>query len=149
GKGRNFDSQGGDPNYFSVGSHGMPVIDFDGNDFLRTNNTTNNPRNFIDGNGEFTLISVARYTSANGRVIGAGYNGPNWLFGFYGGGTNRGGHYDGWGSLDPAPIGNVSDTSWHLHANQMNVFSDATNPAGDWWRDGIRVTDDSRGTGDA
>ncbi len=150
GKNRDFDSFSGDPNLVTSSTHGGPAINFDGNDFLRTNNTTNNPRNFIDGNGEFTLISVARYTGGdNERVIGAAYNGHNWLFGFHGGSTNRGGHYDGWGSLDAAPVGYVTDANWHLHANQMNVFSDATNPAGDWWRDGVRLTDDSRGTGDS
>ena len=150
GKNRNFDSFNSDPVYTAFSTNGRPAIDFDGDDFLRTNNTTNNPRNFIDGNGEFTLISVARYTGGdNERIIAAGYNSHNWLFGFHGGSTNRNGHYDAWGSLDPAPVGFVTDFNWHLHANQMNVFSDATNPAGDWWRDGLRITDDSRGTADA
>lgn len=150
GNDRDFNSFNSDPSFVLAGTHGQPAINFDGDDFLRTNNTNNNPRNFIDGNGEFTLITVARYSGADReRVIGAGYNGHNWLFGFHGNSTNRNGHYDAWGSLDPAPIGNTTDTNWHLHANQMNVFSDATNPAGDWWRDGLRLTDDSRGTADS
>ena len=149
GNDRDFNSALGDPNYVSVSTNGAPAVNFDGNDAIRTNLTNNNPRNFIDGNGQFTLISVARYAGAQqGRVIAA-ETGHNWLFGFHGGSTNRNGHYDAWGSLDPAPVGFSSDTNWHLHANQMNVFNDVTNPAGDWWRDGTRVTDDSRGTADA
>lgn len=149
GKNHNFDSMLGDPNYVLTSTNGMPAVNFDGDDAIRTNLSNNNPRAFIDGNGEFTLLSVARYSGADRERVIAATSGHNWLFGFHGGSTNRGGHYDGWGSLDPAPVGNVSDTNWHLHANQMNVFSDVTNPAGDWWRDGVLLTNDGRGTGDA
>ena len=149
GKNRDFDSMLGDPNYVATGTHGRPTVNFDGNDALRTNLTNNNPRHFIDGNGEFTLISVARYSGATrGRVI-APVTGHNWLFGFHGSSSNNNGHYDGWGSQNPAPVGASNDTNWHLHANQMNVFSDVTNPAGDWWRDGLLATNDGRGTADA
>jgi hypothetical protein len=148
GKDRDFNSALSDPNYVLASTNGMPAVAFDGDDAIRTNITNNNPRAFIDGNGEFTLISVARYSGADRERVVAAVTGHNWLFGFHGGGTNRGGHYDGWGSLDAAPVGYVSDTNWHLHANQMNVFGDAVNPAGDWWRDGVLLTNDSRGTAD-
>ena len=148
GKGRDFDLPVGDPNYVLASTHGQPAVNFDGNDAIQLN-PLHNPRNFIDGNGEFTIISMARYSGATqGRVI-APRTSHNWLFGFHGGSSNRNGHYDGWGSQDPAPIGVSGDQNWHLHANQMNVFSDATNPAGDWFRDGLRLTNDGRGTGDA
>ncbi len=148
GKGRNFNDVLGDPNYVVSSTHGEPAVNFDGNDALRLN-AAFNPRTFIDGNGEFTLITVARYSgNTRGRVIAA-RTGHNWLFGFHGGSTNRNGHYDGWGSNDPAPVGFSGDENWHLHENLMNVFGDANNPAGDWYRDGVLATNDSRGTGDS
>lgn len=84
GKGRNFDSALGDPNLVTSSTHGQPAINFDGDDALRTNLTTNNPRNFIDGNGEFTLISVARYSGADRERVISAVSGHNWLFGFHG-----------------------------------------------------------------
>src|SRR5262245_55367626 len=47
GNDHDFDSILGDPNYVTSSTHGLPAVNFDGDDVLRTNATTNNPRNFI------------------------------------------------------------------------------------------------------
>jgi fibronectin-binding autotransporter adhesin len=145
GNDRDFDGIVGDPNFVASSTNGYPTVNFDGNDVLNLK-ASENPRNFIDGNGAFTLISVARYAgSGHNRVIAA-RSGHNWLFGFHGGSVNRF-HYDAWGSLDVG--GQLNDENWHLHMNLMNVFNDANDPAGDFYRDGILLSDNSRGTADS
>ena len=150
---RDFDGMRNTPTFNTSSTHGGPAVHFDGGaNELMWMNASHNPRSFIDGNGEFTLISVARYAAANERErVIAARTGHNWLFGFHGNRTNRGGHYDGWGSLDAQPVGGVTDENWHLHSNRMNVFGDATNPFGVWYRDGIELDQrgDGRGTGNS
>ena len=153
GNDRDFDGMRNTPTYVTSSTHDQPAVHFDGTqNELMWMNAGHNPRTFIDGNGEFTLISVARYAAAGERerVISA-RTGHNWLFGFHGNRTNRGGHYDGWGSLDAPPVGGVTDDDWHLHSNRMNVFGDATNPFGVWYRDGVELDQrgDGRGTGNS
>ncbi|HTN77352.1 MAG TPA: LamG-like jellyroll fold domain-containing protein, partial [Pirellulaceae bacterium] len=146
GNDRDFSDLLGDPNYVTAGSNGQPTVNFDGDDALRTNLTTSNPRNFIDGNGEFTLLSVSRYSGADRERVIAARTAHNWLFGYHGGSLRRW-HYDAWGSQDVGGIQN--DTNWHLHANLMNVTNVPTNPAGDFYLDGTLLTDNGTGTLDA
>ncbi|MFT5411253.1 MAG: VCBS repeat-containing protein [Verrucomicrobiales bacterium] len=144
GKGRDFDDVIGDASYVTSSSHRRPAVNFDGDDALRMN-AAHNPRTFIDGNGEYTLITVARYSGGNRNRVISARTGHNWLFGFHGNSVNRW-YSDGWGSLD---VGGAitNNLDWHVHMNLMNVFGDVSNPAGDYYLDGDLLTDDGRGTG--
>jgi autotransporter-associated beta strand protein len=144
GFGRDFNGVIGDPSYVASGTHGQPAVNFDGNDALRMN-SGDNPRSFIDGNGEYTLISVARYSGGDRERVIAARTGHNWLFGYHGNSTKRW-YGDGWISLDVG--GGSTDTNWHLHMGLMNVFGDASNPAADFYLDGVLLTNDGRGSGD-
>jgi hypothetical protein len=142
---RNFNDFIGDPNYVLSSTHGLPAVNFDGNDALRSNNA-DNPRTFIDGNGEYTLIAVARYSGTDRERVIAAKSGHNWLYGFHGNSTKRW-YADGWISLDVG--GGSSDDTWHLDTGLMNVFGDASDPAADFYRDGVLLTNDGRGSGNA
>ncbi|MFP6658655.1 MAG: hypothetical protein VB853_10780, partial [Pirellulales bacterium] len=113
----------GDPNYVANSiANGKPTVNFDGDDILQIDPAgEHNPRNFINSNGEFTLITVARYTGGDSERVIATSTGHNWLAGFHGNGYGRW-HYDGWGSLDVG--GHNRDENFHIHSNQMNVNGD-------------------------
>ncbi|MFP6611739.1 MAG: hypothetical protein VB835_05445, partial [Pirellulales bacterium] len=148
GNGHNFNRvRRGDPNYVANSiADGKPTVNFDGDDILQIDPAgQHNPRNFINANGEFTLITVARYTGGDSERVIATSTGHNWLAGFHGNGFGRW-HYDGWGSLDVG--GHNRDENFHIHSNQMNVNGVANNPAGDFYRDGQLLTNDGTGTGD-
>ncbi len=124
-----------DPAYTTNVLNGLPVVRFDGDDWLRT--TYN-----FDPLTNYTVLSVARYTGGDSeRVISS--NSRNWLFGFHGDGIERW-HAEGWIYNNQVAGGN---TAWQLHAGTMGPATN--NPTASFWRNGTLLTSGNQGSGDA
>jgi len=140
GNGRNLGGSGhygSDPNLVAGALNGQDVVNFDGNDWIRT------AYNFGNGYPDpdtYTLVTVARYTGGDSQRVIASGSGRNFLFGFHGNQINRW-HADGWIYSAGVP----GNTNWYIHAGTIGP---GPNPPASFWSNGALLTANNYGSHD-
>ena len=119
------DSRNGDPNWKAAGVNGLPVVNFDGNDWVWTSH------DFSGDLANNTVFSVARYTGGDNQAVIAS-RGLDWRFGYHNN-SIRSYHPRGW-----VHQGTGSDTEWHVHIGDAN-----DNDQANFWLDGVQLATNS------
>ncbi|MBC8348793.1 MAG: putative Ig domain-containing protein, partial [Verrucomicrobia bacterium] len=128
---RDMVSSSGDPTYSMFGLNGKPVVSFDGDDKIWSNDNYD----FLTNSG-YTIFSIARYTGGDSeRVISS--RSTNWLFGYH---QNRIGRWYANGWID---YGTTADTQWHM---VVGLIEKANNPKAWLWLDGQLRANGSNGS---
>ncbi len=141
---------GNDPSYIVASTaNGLPAVAFDGNDHLITD------YNFDNLGDNYTIITAARYSGTQGsggdyeRLISSDTR--NWLFGYWNQ-SNEMWFAEGWNHLGPYPAAAaIGANDWNVHTGIIGpdingiVGQFAGDPGADFWKNGVQLTNDSRG----
>ncbi|MBM4042703.1 MAG: LamG domain-containing protein, partial [Planctomycetes bacterium] len=142
GNARHANQVNSDPQYQANVLNGRAVINFDGDDWIRT--TAN-----LDSLTNYSIFTVARYANPgvaadSERVISS--TGRNWLFGFHGQLINRW-HAEGWIYPAGGTGGVAANNQWYEHAGTIGPAT--SNPPAAFWSNGTLLTTGNYGSGDA
>ena len=125
GQGQNIVTVGGSP-YIAIDT-ATSVANSGSDQYALTGITTDTFKVPFAASTNYTIFSVARYTSLNSayryRIISTEYSSGNWLHGFYNGYTGWAYHGNTWitpSSTDNNAISN--STSWVISSDQQNLY---------------------------